>query len=132
MFLSRGDVLKTNLSTKKIIIILIILNFILCALLVKTLFTNHLYRRQLKSVSEFAGSLQAVNDFRLEGYKILQMIPESEGIEFMGEMNESFEIWQWPSSCFDSIGKFSAEIYLKSYNSKMQYLYKNSQSRNAK
>lgn len=125
-----GDVLKKNLSANKLIIILVILNIILCVFLFKTLYSNHLYKKQLKSVSEFAGSLQAVNDFRLEGYKILKMIPEGEGISFMGEMNQSFEIWQWPSDGFGKIGKFSADAYLHAYNSKMQYLHKDSKNTN--
>jgi len=74
-------------------------------------------------MASYAAASQASDDHKQGKLRLYELI-ENGKHEFSGRYAGLFEIWYWPYySSSGWPGKYTQEVFIKAYNSKMQYMH---------
>ena len=108
------------------VIALLIINLIVLIILVFLAHqrTNRLWDISMTGMAGYAAAGQALDDYKAGKLRLYELIEDGEH-EFTGRYKGPFEIWYKPY--YPSLGhpgKYTQELFIKAYNSKMQYMHK--------
>ncbi|MBW2647267.1 MAG: hypothetical protein JRE23_14050 [Deltaproteobacteria bacterium] len=104
----------------KILLILCCIFFVIFCFLLRR---NHQWKDELSLMSRYAGTLEALNDYKKGNLRIYKIIYDGKR-EFSGKKEGVFEVWYEP--CYLILGKphiFQTKVFTTAYNSKMKYMH---------
>jgi hypothetical protein len=103
-----------------LIVCLVATNIITATFLVRYIWRNWTWELQMSGQAGYGATLKAISDFRSGELRIYRVVPDGR-IEFTGQMDGEFEVWNWPSYAEGGYPfKYTAEQFVRAYNSRMR------------